>query len=68
MDKPFKFCIRQSVVYIARSVDDKIRWKSHLFTLHNMCCNIEMASNVRREVDEERLRISRKECHKLRRK
>jgi len=32
-----------------------------LCTLHDVCCNIEMANNVRREVNETKLIISRKE-------
>ena len=68
MDKPFKFCIRQSVA-CARTVNDKRRLTSHKTFVHYHVAALQMASNVRGEVDEvreDRLR-KRRERDRLRR-
>ena len=70
MDKPFKFCIRRSVA-CARTVNDKIRLTSHKTFVHYHVAALQIASNVRGEVDEvredrDRLR-KRRERYRLRR-
>ena len=68
MEKPFKFCIRRSVA-CAQSVNNKIQWTSHTTFVHYHVAALQIASNVRGEVDEvmeDRLR-RRRERDRLRR-